>query len=186
MFRDIMKNFRTEGIVIKRKNIGEADRLLTVFTKDHGKLQIKAAGIRRIASRRSAHVELLNYTSLSLYKGPGVPVLTEATTLENFSEIKNDLHKVGYAYHLCELIDGLCPENQEHSDIFYLLRNMLNSLVSEVNIQQAIHEFEIQLLIILGYWNEADSVSERFDTQSFIENIMERKLKSRHIFTKLQ
>ncbi|MBI4096902.1 MAG: DNA repair protein RecO, partial [Candidatus Levybacteria bacterium] len=54
-----MRTFRTEGIIIKRKNFGEADRILTVFTKEYGKLQVKAKGIRRIPSRRSAHVELV-------------------------------------------------------------------------------------------------------------------------------
>ena len=64
-----MRTHKTEGIIIKRRNYGEADRILTVFTKYNGKIQVKATGIRRIPSRRSAHVELLNYSVLNLYKG---------------------------------------------------------------------------------------------------------------------
>ena len=109
-----MKSFRTEGIVIKRRNFNEADRILTVMTRDYGKMQIKAAGVRRITSRRSAHVELLNHAVLHLYKGNTFSILTEAKVMDDFGPIKSDFGKIGIAYHLCELVDGLCPENQEN------------------------------------------------------------------------
>lgn len=123
-----MRNFRTEGIIIKRRNFREADRILTVMTRDYGKIHIKAAGVRRITSRRSAHIELLNHTALHLYKGTTFSILTEAKMIDDFSSIKEDFEKVGLAYHLCELIDGLCPENQENSTVFFLLRKALAQL----------------------------------------------------------
>src|SRR3990167_4660571 len=108
-----MRTYKTEGIIIKRKNFGEADRIITVLTRNHGKIQVKATGVRKIQSRRSSHVELLNHASLFIYKGRGsLPILTEAETIDSFQDIKNDLTKVGFAYHICELIDGLCAENQ--------------------------------------------------------------------------
>ncbi len=126
-----MRNFRTEGIIIKRRDFNEADRILTVLTRDYGKIQIKAAGVRKITSRRSAHVELLNNTILHLYKGKTFSILTEASMLTDFSLIKQDFTKVGLAYHLCELIDGLCPENQENSTVFFLLKKTLDQLSRE-------------------------------------------------------
>lgn len=192
-----MRSFKTEGIIIKRRNYGEADRTLTVLTKYHGKIVVKATGVRRIPSRRCAHVELLNYSVLGLYKGRGTPLLTEANTIENFENLKNDLVRIGYAYHICELIDGLCAEGQENNRVFDLLKNTFDklslidtSLVSScVNL---IHEFEIELLTILGFlpagrqgWNNNHTYSYNFDTRNFIENILERKLKSRDIFSRL-
>ncbi len=231
-----MRNLRTEGIVIKRKNYGEADRILTILTKDHGKISVKATGVRKITSRRSSHIELLNHVAMGLYKANAFPVLTEAKMIEDFAPVKNDFSKVGLAYHLCELIDGLCAENQENSKVFFLLRNFLTQLAegdelleeptstmvqaSEVkyNYLQAeideytlgtfgigmsdtprvdtyhtqtyfaktLHQFEIELLTELGYWDEKDSQVKNFDTHNMIESIMERKLKSRKIFAKLQ
>ncbi len=183
-----MRSFKTEGIIIKRRNTGESDRLLTVITKGSGKIQIKATGIRRIPSRRSAHVELLNHTQLSLYKGAGFPILTEAATIEPFSFLKEDLSRVSHAYHLCELVDALCPENEEHDDIFHLLKNTLTLLSTTDKREDAkaiIHNFELDLLTHLGYWNREDKVSANFDTENFIETIIERKLKSHNIFAKL-
>jgi hypothetical protein len=219
-----MRSLRTEGIVIKRRNFGEADRLLTVITPHFGKLTIKATGVRKITSRRSAHIELLNQAALSLYKGSGMHVLTEAKMIEDYSEIKSDFTKVGFAYHLCELVDGLCPEDQENGRVFYLLKRTLMQLAqqdaavtSPVYLQQEIdeytigtfgiplsdapqtapipqqqtlleaqHTFEIELLSELGYWNKADPNSKTFDTHSMIESILERKLKSQNMFSKLQ
>lgn len=179
-----MRSFKTEGIIIKRRNYGEADRLLTVMTKNNGKIQVKATGIRRIPSRRSAHVELLNHSTLGLYRGRSYAVLTEAEAIDNFSSIKNNLEKIGHAYHLCELIDGLCPENQENTRVFFLLKNILNNLSLDYPV--SISEFEIELLSILGYLDKDEMFTERFDMQLFIENILERKLKSYPIFAKLQ
>lgn len=123
-----MRHFKTEGIIIKRRNYGEADRILTVLTKDFGKLSIKAAGVRKITSRRSAHIELLNHSSLNLYLGKGMHVLTEVRMIEDHRLVKQDFAKVGLAYHMCELVDGLCPDNQENSTVFFLLKNALQAL----------------------------------------------------------
>lgn len=180
-----MRNFKTEGIIIKRRNIHEADRIITVFTREHGKLQIKARGVRRITSKRASHIELLNYAQLSLYKGSSLPVLVEAQMIESFSDIKNDLTKIGFAYHICELIDGLCPENQEQHQVFDLLKLTLERLTKkEENSLIIIHEFEIDLLSFLGYWHKEKNFSS-IDTQQFIEHILERKLKSYQIFSSL-
>lgn len=204
-----MRTYKTEGIVIKRRNVGEADRLLTVFTRDHGKAVIKAKGIRRIPSRRSAHVELLNQSVLTLYQGQRYPVLTEAVVLETFPSLKEDLQKIGFAYHICELVDGLCPENQEHHQVYFLLKNTLQRLsrcslsfrpssagkksqgdlsvatLPRDDMVMIIHNFEVELLTLLGYWHTPQAASKSMDTQGFIENILERRLRSRRIFAKV-
>lgn len=180
-----MRNLKTEGVVIKRNNIGEADKILTVFTKNEGKISIKANGIRRVPSRRSAHVELLNHSHMTLYVGLRLPILTEVQTISTFSEIKEDLTKVGFAYHICELIDGLLPERQENRTVFFLLCNTLSTLNTQCDTVLTVHEFEVELLTLLGYWHKPQVESRNIDMLNFIENILERRLKSRKIFNKL-
>ncbi len=217
-----MRNFKTEGIIIKRRNYKDSDRILTVLTKTNGKIYVRASGVRKINSRRAGHIEPINHSMLSLYHGNAFPVLTEAETLNNFSVIKNDLESVGLALHLCELVDGLCPENQENMRVFYLLKEALTQLnqfadISSLSdpeftegkskgLRQAqaaktsvINNFEMQLLTILGYLPAGRQGSHKanfltapepdqvgMDRQNFIENILERRLKSRTIFAKLQ
>lgn len=180
-----MRTYTVQGIILKRRNIGEADRILTVFTREQGKIQVKAKGVRKIASKRASHIEPLNKTSLTIYKGVGMPILTEATASEQFDGIKTDLSKVGYAYHICELVDGLCPENQENEAIFSLLGDMFDTLSILDNVTSAIHEFELRLLSLLGYYSEGTYDLAGAKASYFIESILERKLKTRQILPRL-
>lgn len=179
-----MRTFKTDAIVIKRRNFGEADRILTIFSRTNGKITIKATGVRKITSRRSSHIELLNYCSLALYKGKSLPLAIEAQTINNFEGIKSSLTKVGFAYHICELIDGLCAENQENTIIFSLLLNTLGRLEKEEEIASIIHEFEVELLTLLGFWPQNRSF-ESVNTQNVIEHILERKLKTKSLLSRL-
>ncbi len=178
-----MRNLSVEGIVIKRRDIGEADRLLTVLTRHQGKIIIKALGVRKIISRRSPHVELLNHSSLVLHKGKLLHILNEAQTIEDHSEIKEDLNKIGFAYHFCELIDGLCPENQEHEDVFDLFKKSLKELCEGNNLPEIVHGFEIELLTLLGFYPVGKSSIPTLNTTAYIEDILERRLKTRSLLS---
>lgn len=175
-----MNSYKTEGIVIKRRNLGEADKILTIFTKRYGKLQVRAPGIRKITSRRSPHVELLNYSAISLYYGKNLPILIEAKTIEPFSDIKNNLEKIYSAYHICELVDNLCPDNQENWDVFILLKETLSLITATNDSEKIIRAFELKILIQLGFLKPM-GVDANFNTISFIEQILEKKLKTRQI-----
>jgi len=177
-----MRNYKTEGIIIKRRNIGEADRILTVFTKKNGKISIKAPGVRKIKSKRSPHIEVLNLSILSIYKGKTWPLLIEAETLETFSDIKNYLPKIATAYHVCEIVDGLCPEHEENKEVFFLLKEFLKRLSFEKETELT-NEFERNLLKILGFYPK--NINKELNTSFFIEQILERKLKVKQIMQKL-
>lgn len=180
-----MRTYTVQGIILKRKNIGEADRILTVFTKEQGKMRILAKGVRKISSKRASHIEPLNIVILTLYKGSGMPVLTEATSVETFPLVKVDLKKIGIGYHICELIDGLCPENQENETAFSLIEKIFQKLSIEHEIGVLIHAFEVELLSLLGYWSIGTHDLSGAKASYFIESILERKLKSRQILPQL-
>jgi DNA repair protein RecO (recombination protein O) len=175
-----MRLQKATGIILKRNNLGEADRILTVFTKTEGKVYLKAKGVRKITSKRASHIEPLNKITFSSYKKSAMPVLIEVVSLESFSSIKQDLTTVALAYHICELIDSLCPEGQENPEIFSLLEQMLFNLSNKKHIGNIIHEFEIRLLSSLGFL-PAEHDLQGAKASFFIESILERKLKVRQI-----
>lgn len=177
-----MRTYKVDGIVLKRRNIGEADRILTVFSKNGGKISVKAPGVRRIPSRRSSHIELLNFSQLTIYSSSKsfLPIVTEAQTLDDFSSIKNDLSKIGYAYYICELINGLCPDNQENRNVFFRLHLTLSELakaLGEADIAKIVRNFEIELLSDLGFWSEAKLLDVQ-GSRMVMERLLERKLKA--------
>ena len=172
-----MKSYKTEGIIIKRSNFGEADRIVTVFTRRHGKIKVLAKGVRRITSRRGPNIELFNLVTLFIHKGRSFDILEEAEVLNTFSGLRKNLDLVSLAYHVCELVDGLCPENQAHPKVYDLMLEVLSELETGL-----IHKFEIDLLSELGYIPKVSV--DKIDTTSFIEGILERKLKTKRIINR--
>ncbi len=173
-----MNSHTTEGIIIKRKNFGEADRILTVFSKNNGKIQVIAKGVRKISSKRSSHIELLNHSVLSYHEGKAL-TLTEAETLNHYSSLKSDLKRAGFAFYVCELVNGLCAEQEENRAVFGLLANTLRDLEETEEHKDLINKFEQELLILLGFWPREKMFA--IDTSEFIEDIMEKKIKTKRL-----
>jgi len=145
-----MRGFKIEGVVLKRRNFGEADRILTVFSLQRGKISVVAKGVRRITSRRAGNVELLNRVAMFLYQGKGMPILTEADSLDTFPKIKADLTLSTYAYHIIELVDKMTAENQENRILYEHLVEVLKRLERSPR-QILIRVFEAKILSNLGF-----------------------------------
>lgn len=159
-----MRAFKTEGIILKRRDFGEADRILTAFTLHRGKISIIAKGVRRITSRRAGNVELLNRVTMFLYPGKQFLNLTEATSLDTFQKIKEDLTLSTYAYHIIEMVDKLTAENQEAPILYSNLVEVLRRL-SENPRQIWIRAFEARILSLLGFATFQDELKEGDDKE---------------------
>lgn len=145
-----MQGFRVEGIILKRRNLGEADRILTVFTKQKGKITVLAKGVRRITSRRSGNVELLNRVLMYLHRGKSFLILTEASSLDTYPRLKEDLTLSTYAFHIIELVDRLTAENQENRSLYTELVEVLQRLSRHPR-QILVRAFEVKILSNLGF-----------------------------------
>lgn len=171
-----MPSISCEGIILKRRNFGEADRMLTVLTDRLGKISIVAKGVRRITSRRAGNVELLNRVKLHLFKGKGF-TLQEAESLDTFSQIKDNLTLATTAFHILELIDRLTVEEQKNQEVYQLTVEVLKQL--EQNPRQIfVRAFEVKLLSLTGFWSsqaikELDAQTENLlndlETKSWME-----------------
>jgi DNA repair protein RecO (recombination protein O) len=148
-----MRTFSSEGIILKRVDFGEADKLVTIFTKNKGKITSLAKGIRRIESRRSGNVDLLNKAKLFFAESKSLPILTEAESLETYKDLKKDLKKVGHAYYLAELVDQFFHDQQESYKTFELLSESLGFL-DQLPLEKSeniVRAFEIKILSLAGY-----------------------------------
>jgi DNA repair protein RecO (recombination protein O) len=171
--------YTAEAIILKRQNVGEADRILTVFTKVYGKMRVLARGVRKVSSRRAPHVEVFNRVIITIHKGSGMDTLTEVSPIASYQAIRSDLHRVGAAYYLCELIDGLLPAGQAHEDVFLLLCDALAALsaVKSERIEVLRERFAAALLRALGYL-ERGRRPPTGSLDSYVEQLLERRLKT--------
>lgn len=180
------RSYKTEGIILKRVNFGEADRILTILTKRFGKIRARAPGIRRTTSRKAPHLELFNLASIFLACGKNFDIVTEAQTQDSFPGIRKDLKKVALAYYFSELVDGLCPEKQENREVFNLLSEKLKNLETcrVSDIYHLSEDFARELLWILGFLpREKILVGE--ELVQFIENVVEKKLRSQRLLRRI-
>lgn len=120
--------YKTKGIILKRTNLGEADRILTVLSEKHGKIRIVAKGIRKTLSKLGGHLELFCLTDLMIAEGRNLDVVTGAETIKCFLRLRSNLETTHTAYYLAEIIENLMAENQAHPEIFYLLDDVLEHL----------------------------------------------------------
>lgn len=174
-----------EGIVLKRRNFGEADRILTVFTKHKGKVKLIAKGVRRPTSRKRGSLELFNYLKCFIARGRNFDIVTEVDTKDNFASWRKDLLKVGVAYHLAEVVERLTAEHQEHKEVFDLLRDGYSKLriLGYWQLHDFIERFKLSVLQDLGFLGKGKDGPK--DLDSFIEDLINGNLKTRRFLAKI-
>lgn len=148
-----MANYKTKGIIIKRSNFGEADRLLTIYTEKYGKVRAIAKGARKPTSRLGGNLEPFCSAYFVIAEGRNLDIVTEAEIIECFFALRNDLKSTHTSYYLAEVIDKLTEDNQKHPEVFTLLVKTLekiNSLPSGL----VLPYFELNLAARLGYQPE--------------------------------
>ncbi|HSR31800.1 MAG TPA: DNA repair protein RecO [Anaerolineae bacterium] len=143
--------YRTEAIVLRRTDFGEADRLLTVFTPQRGKLRLVAKGARKPTSRKSGHVELFSHGQFLVAVGRELDILTQAETLEPYLALREDLLRTTYAYYVAELADAFAAEQDENRPLFDLLKDAFGWLCTAEDLALVARYYELHLLGLVGY-----------------------------------
>lgn len=150
-----MSIIKTSGIVIKKINIGEADRILTILTDDRGKMRVVAKGVRKPRAKLTGFTDMFAYNELELAEGKNLDIVTSASTIERFIKDDTSLEKIGVMYYFCELSDKLIEEQSETKGAFELLRDVLHFLKNhDLSVPLIKSYFEIKLLLLLGFTPE--------------------------------
>ncbi len=143
--------YRTEAVVMHRQNLGEADRLLTVYSLDRGKLRLVAKGARRIGSRKAGHLEPFTRVQLQLARGRELDIITQAEAKDTYPGLRDDLVRLGQAAYVVELVDRFAVERDVNQALYRLLINTLERLIEDVKPATVIRYFELRLLDQVGY-----------------------------------
>ena len=143
--------YRTEAIVLRALDFGEADRILTLYTPHLGKLRATAKGVRRLKSRKAGHLDLFMRSNLLVATGRNLDIVTQAEGIENFQPLREDLCRSTYAEYVAELVDGFSPDRMANHPLYDLLILTLRRLASAEHIELPVRSFELQLLGLAGY-----------------------------------
>lgn len=170
--------FGSEGIVLGRRNYGEADRILSVYSKDQGRISLMAKGIRRPKSKKRGHVEIFSYIKFQALNGRGLDLMTEADIVLDFKKIRLSLKKVSLAYYFMEVVGKITHEGEANLELFNLLLNSLKQLEETSNLKDLRMGFVLKLLTLMGYWPENKIMG---DPDKSLEEVIERKLSSARV-----
>lgn len=145
------KVYKTEAVVLKGMNLGEADRILTFYTPNYGKIRAVAKGVRRAKSKLAGHVEPLTHSVMMLARGRDLDIVSQSQTLDSFLPLRNDLWRISCAIYAAELVERFTPEHAENYNLFRLLVDTLRRLSEPSLGALVLRYFEIKLLDCLGY-----------------------------------
>ena len=145
-----MRFLKSEGIIINRLTLRDADRLLTILTPDHGKVICYARGVHRIKSSRLTKLNIFSRIKFELVLKKDRKILTHVDLLSSYRHNKTDLHNIKRMFQIGELINELMPEDEPSPEVYDLLDTALTHL-NRFATPEYLYRFKLKLLHLLGY-----------------------------------
>ncbi len=145
------RSYHADAIILRRADFGEADRILTVFTPERGKLRLMAKGVRKTTSRKAGHIELFMLTNMLVARGQTWDIISQAEVVQTYRDLREDLEKTSQAYYLAELIDSFTEEHDVNAPLFELLAFTLAHLSHLADASLLLRYFELRLLSLTGF-----------------------------------
>ena len=144
----------TRGLVLRVTDYNDRDSLLTLLTPNHGKLTVKARGLRRKNSPLSAPCQLLAYGEYTLFEYRGSYTINEAASVELFQQLRRDLQKLSLGIYCAQVTEVLSQEDIPNPELLSLVLNCLHMLTLEVSEAKVKAIFELRSACLAGYMPE--------------------------------
>ncbi len=136
---------------MRRTESGEADRIVTLFTMEYGKIRAVAKGVRKPKSKLAGLVEMFTHCSLQISRGKGLDIISQGESVHTFLPLKTDLKRSSCAFYAVELVNRFTAEHQENARLFELLQTKLLELCESASTDILLRHFEVTLLHLVGY-----------------------------------
>jgi DNA repair protein RecO (recombination protein O) len=125
--------YRDEGVVLRAIKLGEADRIVTIFTQGHGKVRAVAKGIRKTTSKFGARLEPTSRVALQCYKGRELDIVTQAETVDAYRPLREEYALLTRSIPMLEAVDQVAQEREPNPGLYRMLIGALHALVETHN-----------------------------------------------------
>ncbi len=143
---------RVEGIVLREIRYKDTSKILTIYTKEHGKISAMARGAYKARSGLIANTQLFSHNEYEVYKGKNFHYINQGHIIDSFYSIREKMERVSYGYYMLEMIDKSIEEEQKSKKIFLLLEKALKILSNlEEDFLKFIVSYELKFISFLGY-----------------------------------
>lgn len=127
-----MTLFRDQGVVLRTIRLGEADRIVTLMTQQHGKVRAVAKGVRRTGSKFGSRLEPLSHVALLGWQGRSdLDIVNQAEVLDTFRVVREDLDRMGSAMSMLEVVDQIGQERHANAPLYAMLVGALRTLAEQ-------------------------------------------------------
>lgn len=147
-----MSLYKCEGIVLRTRNLGEADRVITLYTLEKGKLEGVARGARRPRSRLMGGTQLFTHGLYMLFSGRSLDSVSQVEIKRSFAPLREELTPLAYCSYMAELFDVIVMPGEPSEELFQLLQESF-VLMEEARVDAGVvlRRFELGLMSVLGY-----------------------------------
>ncbi|MEO8065606.1 MAG: DNA repair protein RecO [Candidatus Doudnabacteria bacterium] len=173
-----MRYKKLTGIILKKQNYREADQIVSVWTREAGKVRVLAKSLRKPASKLSYAMQDLSEAEIHC-AGNHLPTLIGAKPIRQFKSLTQDLKKTAIAFYAAELMLNMTADEHPHRQAYDLLSDFLCQLDEQTvgGHYAFIDGFALALAQVLGFGVPKNAHSHR-DVNQFMEHILERSVKS--------
>ncbi|HLY24464.1 MAG TPA: DNA repair protein RecO [bacterium] len=150
--------YKVDAVILRHQPVGEADRILTLLTREHGKIRASARGVRKTTSRLAGRVQPYTQGRFLLARGRTLDVVAQAEVVRAFAGLQHDLLRSAYAAYVAELVDRFLPERDRHPEVFEAVLDALAVIETAAEDEAEIYAlwFSLHLADSLGYRPEME------------------------------
>jgi DNA repair protein RecO (recombination protein O) len=141
--------YKDEGVVLKTIKLGEADRIVTIFTRYNGKVRAVAKGVRKTKSRFGGRLEPFTRVQLIIYRGRELDTITGADILAPYKGVRSEYARVAAAAAVAELVEKVMPERERALSVYELLLAALDGVARGAD--NVVPAFLVKLLSVAGF-----------------------------------
>jgi DNA repair protein RecO len=153
-------SYTTKGLVLRRVNTGETDRIVTVLTQEQGKIACVAKGVRKMTSTNRAYLEPGTLLKMHLVPTRSLPIITQTSLIDDTSKMRQDLHSFRQLSQILEIIDTLFVEAEIDEATYLLAIKLRNQVVYNQVAASHIRSLLVSLIVALGFQDPNLSVHE--------------------------
>ncbi|MCP3741356.1 DNA repair protein RecO [Rossellomorea sp. BNER] len=161
---------KCEGIVIRTNQYGESNKIVTIFSREFGKIGVMARGARKPNSRLSSVSQLFTYGHFLFQKSTGLGTLQQGEIISTYRHIREDLFKTAYATYIVDLLDKVTEDKKSDPYLYELLSQTIHYIDEGYDPDILTNIFEMKMLPILGLYpnvNQCSVCGEKEGTFSF-------------------
>ncbi|MCZ8511182.1 DNA repair protein RecO [Paenibacillus filicis] len=148
--------YRVQAIVIRSMDYGEGNKIMTLFSREQGKMSVVARGAKKVKSRLGSASQLFTFGDYSFFKSGQLGTLNHAEIIEPFHKIREDLHKAAHASYLAELTDRMMGDQEGQPFLFDQLKASLQAIQEDKEPEIVDHLYVMKMIAYAGYTPELD------------------------------